>query len=58
MALDKIPPGPKLDGLTTEKVFSWKKVQKHVSPSTVKVCGFCLMESVPTSSWNRLTKKQ
>jgi len=24
-ALDKIPPGPKLDGLTAEKVFGWHK---------------------------------
>jgi hypothetical protein len=24
MAIDKIPPGPKLDALTAEKVFGWK----------------------------------
>jgi hypothetical protein len=28
-ALDKIPPGPKLDALTAEKVFGWQKVHKH-----------------------------
>jgi hypothetical protein len=28
-ALDKIPSGPKLDALTAEKVFGWKKVHKH-----------------------------
>src|SRR4029434_5519647 len=27
--LDKIPPGPKLDALTAEKVFGWKNVHKH-----------------------------
>jgi hypothetical protein len=25
----KIPPGPKLDALTAEKVFGWQKVHKH-----------------------------
>jgi hypothetical protein len=24
-----IPPGPKLDALTAEKVFGWKNVHKH-----------------------------
>ena len=28
-AIDKIPPGPKLDELTAEKVFGWKNVHKH-----------------------------
>ena len=28
-AVDKISPGPKLDALTAEKVFGWKKVHKH-----------------------------
>jgi hypothetical protein len=28
-ALDNIPPGPKLDALTAEKVFGWQKVHKH-----------------------------
>jgi len=28
-AIDKIPPGPKLDELTAEKVFAWKNVHKH-----------------------------
>ena len=28
-ALDKVPPGPKLDALTAEKVFGWKNVHKH-----------------------------
>jgi hypothetical protein len=28
-AVDKIPPGPKLDALTAEKVFGWKKIHKH-----------------------------
>jgi hypothetical protein len=28
-AVDKIPPGPKLDELTAEKVFGWQKVHKH-----------------------------
>jgi hypothetical protein len=27
--IDKIPPGPKLDALTVEKVFGWKNVHKH-----------------------------
>jgi hypothetical protein len=25
-AIDKIPPGPKLDALTAEKIFGWKNV--------------------------------
>jgi hypothetical protein len=29
VALDKIPPGPKLDALTAERVFGWKNVHKH-----------------------------
>jgi hypothetical protein len=28
-AVDKIPPGPKLDALTAEKVFGWKNVHKR-----------------------------
>ena len=28
-AIDKIPPGPKLDALTAEKVFGWKNVHKY-----------------------------
>jgi hypothetical protein len=28
-AIDKIPPGQKLDALTAEKVFGWKNVHKH-----------------------------
>ncbi len=28
-AINKIPPGPKLDALTAEKVFGWKNVHKH-----------------------------
>jgi hypothetical protein len=28
-AIDKIPPGPKLDALTAERVFGWKNVHKH-----------------------------
>jgi len=28
-AIDKIPPGPKLDALTAEKVFGWKNVYEH-----------------------------
>jgi hypothetical protein len=28
-AIDKIAPGPKLDALTAEKVFGWRKVHKH-----------------------------
>jgi hypothetical protein len=28
-AIDKIPPGPKLDELTAEKVFGWKNVHKR-----------------------------
>jgi len=27
--VDKIPPGPKLDALTAEKVFGWKNVHSH-----------------------------
>jgi hypothetical protein len=26
-AIDKIPPGPKLDALTAEKIFGWKNIQ-------------------------------
>jgi hypothetical protein len=29
MAIDKIPPGPKLDALTAERVFGWKSVHKY-----------------------------
>jgi hypothetical protein len=29
LAVDKIPPAPKLDTLTDEKVFGWKKVYKR-----------------------------
>jgi hypothetical protein len=29
MAIDKIPPGPKLDALTAEKVFGWRNVHQH-----------------------------
>jgi len=28
-AIDKIPPGPKLDALTAEKVFGWRNVHTH-----------------------------
>jgi hypothetical protein len=28
-AVDNIPPGPKLDALTAEKVFGWKNVHQH-----------------------------
>jgi hypothetical protein len=28
-SLYKIPPGPKLDALTAEKVFGWKSVHQH-----------------------------
>jgi len=28
-AIDRIPPGPKLDALTAEKVFGWQNVHKH-----------------------------
>jgi hypothetical protein len=28
-AIDRIPPGTKLDALTAEKVFGWKDVHKH-----------------------------
>src|SRR5437773_12543690 len=28
-AIDKIPPGAKLDALTAEKLFGWKDVHKH-----------------------------
>ena len=28
-AVDKIPPGPKLDALTAQKVFGWNNVHKH-----------------------------
>jgi hypothetical protein len=27
--IDKIPPGPKLDALTAEKVFGWRNVHHH-----------------------------
>jgi hypothetical protein len=27
--IDKIPPGPKLDALTAQKVFGWKNIHKH-----------------------------
>jgi hypothetical protein len=29
IGVDRIPPGPKLDALTVEKVFGWKNVHKH-----------------------------
>jgi hypothetical protein len=29
MAIDKFPPGPKLDALTAEKVFGWRNVHQH-----------------------------
>jgi hypothetical protein len=29
IAIDRIPPGPKLDALSAEKVFGWKNVHKH-----------------------------
>ena len=29
MAIDKIPPGPKLDALTAEKVFGGRNVHEH-----------------------------
>jgi len=28
-AIDKIPPGPKLDALTADKVFGWRNVHQH-----------------------------
>jgi hypothetical protein len=28
-AIDKIPPGPKLDALTAEKIFGWRNVHQH-----------------------------
>jgi hypothetical protein len=28
-AIDKIPPGPKLDALAAEKVFGWRNVHQH-----------------------------
>jgi hypothetical protein len=28
-SVDKIPPGPKLDALTAEKVFGWKNVREY-----------------------------
>jgi len=28
-AIDRLPPGPKLDALTADKVFGWKNVHKH-----------------------------
>jgi hypothetical protein len=31
--VDKIPPGPKLDALTAEKVFGWKNVHQHEAPA-------------------------
>ena len=33
-AVDKIPPGPKLDALTAEKVFGWKNVRQHETRET------------------------
>jgi hypothetical protein len=29
LTIDRMPPGPKLDALTAEKVFGWQKVHKH-----------------------------
>ena len=37
-ALDKIPPGPKLDTLTAEKIFSWKNVHKNDGALVVATC--------------------
>src|SRR5262245_60058675 len=31
--VDKIPPGPKLDALTAEKVFGWRNVHQHKNRS-------------------------
>jgi hypothetical protein len=29
LTIDRMPPGPKLDALTAEKVFGWQRVHKH-----------------------------
>ena len=35
--LDKIPPRPKLDALTAEKVFGWKNVRQHETPRNLRL---------------------
>jgi hypothetical protein len=56
-AIDKIPPGPKLDELTAEKVFGWKNVHKHegtfVGKKQDKACRWRLAK-VPYYSTNPL----
>ncbi len=56
-AIDKIPPGPKLDALTEEKVFGWRKVHKHEGSIIVRKqdkAGHWRRAKVPNYSTNPL----
>jgi hypothetical protein len=56
-ALDTIPPGPKLDALTAEKVFGWKNVHKHEDSLVGKKqdkAGRWRLAKVPPYSTNHL----
>jgi hypothetical protein len=56
-APDKIPPGPKLDALTAEKVLGWKNVHKHVGALVGKKqdkAGHWRRAKVPSYSTNPL----
>jgi outer membrane lipoprotein SlyB len=37
LTIDKIPPGPKLDALTAEKVFGWQNVRQHKTPRNLRL---------------------
>jgi hypothetical protein len=57
-AVDKIPPGPKLDALTAERVFGWKNVHEHHGALVGKrqdKAGHWRRAKVPNYSGNRST---
>ena len=54
-AIDKVPPGLKLDALTAEKVFGWKNVHKHENGLVGKKqgkAGYLRLAKVPYYSTN------
>ena len=56
-AIDKSPPGPKLDALTAEKVFGWKNVHQHYGTLVGKKqdrAGHWRQAKVPNYSTNPL----
>ncbi len=58
-APDKIPPGPKLDALTAEKVLGWKNVHKHEGALVGKKqdkAGHWRRAKVPSYSTNPSTR--